>query len=289
VLKVYPLSTSPQEEKVSTPTPSYAHIAKFKTPAQRVKALTPITPGKVTREPQSTLSVDAPAFFPHHDLNPEATEFDPFGFKKQCESPTGSFNLSAWQKTLVEDGIIQPPLQVETNNLHISTTGEYDSNYPHPSYTPTTPEPYFYSPSSYYAEPWWSPQQATSFGPTSEFPTSPFYDFPSPASCETSFFEEESISEYNSHKQAVLDVNLHPTCPRVNFGSSNASPTNDPGYRDPVNSKSLDLKEIVCQNVRGWNSSRKLESIIELMIRENISAMCIQEKKCGSLVITSRK
>jgi hypothetical protein len=106
-----------------------------------------------------------------------------------------------------------------------------------------------------------------------EFPTTPFYDYPSPASCEYSSFNEDY-----PHTQAINNENLQSTRPCADSNTYYASPTNDPGRGDPTNKISLDLKNmIVNQNIRGWNSSRKIEAIIELMICKNISAMTVQE------------
>jgi hypothetical protein len=270
VQSVYSLSANPREEKASTTTTSPNHPAE--TSALTVDALTWPALGKANRAPSTPLSINAPVFFPHHDLNAEAIEFDPFGFPKQCLSPTEAPNTQLWRDTLIEDGLIDPTLKVQTNNLHIHTTDEHNNLLHEQYYTPTIPMPCFYSPSSYYSEHSWSPQTATSNDPMFEFPTTPFYDYPSPTSCEYSSFNEDY-----QHTQAINDENLQSTRPCADSDTSYASPTNDLGRGDPANKMSLDLKNIVNQNIRGWNSSRKIEAVIELMIRKNISAMTVQE------------
>jgi hypothetical protein len=125
VQSVYSLSANPREEKASTTTTSPNHPAE--TSALTVDALTWPALGKANQEPSSPLSVNAKAFSPHHDLNAEAIELDPFGFPKQCLLPTKAPDLQLWRDTLIEDGLIEPTHKVQTNNLHIYTAGEHDN------------------------------------------------------------------------------------------------------------------------------------------------------------------
>jgi hypothetical protein len=105
-----------------------------------------------------------------------------------------------------------------------------------------------------------------------EFPTNPSHDYPSPASCKYSFFNEDC-----SHAQAINNENLQSTRPFY-----------DPGCGDPTNEVPLDLKNIVNQNIRGWDSSRKIEAVIELMICKDIRAMTVQETWKSAFSITSQ-
>jgi hypothetical protein len=240
---------------------------------------------------KSPLSVDAKVFHPSPKLNVYAPVYDPFGNTVECGSPQSNSNLDAWREILKKDGILEDKTESahKVKGLTVDTSLGWTSEaQSHPTkYTPTTPCPYFHLPHNLrfdHESPTYSGYNSTSpeaynyldgkswpfedvQSPDStlyDYPSpTPLYNYPSPTSDTATFFHSSS------------SVKNTPTGPRV-CQPVGANPTT-PGLRDPVDLRSLDLKEIVCQHVRGWNSSRKLESIIELMNRENISAMCIQE------------
>ena len=217
----------------------------------------------------SPFNAEAKSFFPRFDFNPFANSWipnclDPFGNIKQCESPTNE----TIQKQNEIYNIIDPSLNINPQHhapgsLTIDTSlsqHTYDSEI-YNTYSPTTPTFYYPTPTS-----------------CDEYSYNEWINSPSGFSeCYTGDFETPTYlpdSPTNYPEDAAVDLSL------THLTSGHHTPPaqkSHPGCNDPIDKDLLDTARIISQNVRGWTSSLKFESCIQLMLDNNIEAMCIQE------------
>ena len=275
---VSPLSVIPREEVNDTTT-----IPKRTEPSRmhddsplidRAIENASIKNNKPQSKTPSPINAEAKTFFPRFDFNPFANSWipnclDPFGNIKQCASPTNE--IIQQQHNIYE--LLDPSLDIhhnancaalgDTTYLQIDTTHtEIYSPYHQNAYSPTTPTPYFPTPTSIseYSEYAWDSHPQEDFMSYNEFfePTEYLYDFPTP-----------------TNNQAAT-VNLSNPRPPSGYNTP-SSAMSHPGCNDPLNKISLETVSLISQNVMGWRNSLKFESCIQMMLDQNIDAMCVQE------------
>jgi hypothetical protein len=88
---------------------------------------------------------------------------------------------------------------------------------------------------------------------------------------------QQFFSYEDDHAQQVSDKDLLSAHPSIDPAPPAADTECIIGRDDPMDKSSMEYRNIFSQNVRGWRISRKKESIIETMIKHNLSIACIQE------------
>ena len=271
-----PLSVCARGELTVTPTtqPDAAQI-----PGETTSLIASAKTGNLaSQQPASPLSADAEVFTPAPSLSPKANTFFPsLNINTELPPSPNGLYYDPWGNVVQCSTPDLAHLDYPPSSPNAET---YEELPPHQTerYSPTIPNPFFLSPNSWSNDSpnnWfsnyddWSPNNT---GYCDCF-HNPNYDIPTPSS----WTSESTFSSIHSPtNNFASDEDLSTTGPSTNSVTTSPSQV-PPRPRDPVDRKSLETRKIVSQNVRGWKSSLKKDALIDLMIREDISAMCIQE------------